>query len=126
MVGKHWDFRDKHLQRRRLMRTVITLAIGFWLGRQNYIKYDKQTALKKEEKIKNRLKSFLEDNGLIENQRSASSKSKKPLREHIYVDGSGKNVRKSVKYTDGSWKQLLCVTRPAASLLILCERFKAT
>ena len=48
---------------------------------------------------------FLEDNGLIENKRSASSKSKKPLREHIYVDGSGKNVRKSVKYTDGSWKQ---------------------
>ena len=28
------------------MRTVITLAIGFWLGRQTYIKYDKQTALK--------------------------------------------------------------------------------
>ena len=48
---------------------------------------------------------FLEDNGLIENKRSASPKSKKPLREHIYVDGSGKNVRKSVKYTDGSWKQ---------------------
>ena len=48
---------------------------------------------------------FLEDNGLIENKRCASPKSKKPLREHIYVDGSGKNVRKSVKYTDGSWKQ---------------------
>ncbi|MDG2407089.1 MAG: AAA family ATPase [Paracoccaceae bacterium] len=48
---------------------------------------------------------FLEDNGLIENKRSASPKSKKPLREHVYVDGSGKNVRKSVKYTDGSWKQ---------------------
>ena len=48
---------------------------------------------------------FLEDHGLIENKRSASPKSKKPLREHIYVDGSGKNVRKSVKYTDGSWKQ---------------------
>ena len=48
---------------------------------------------------------FLEDNGLIENKHSASPKSKKPLREHIYVDGSEKNVRKSVKYTDGSWKQ---------------------
>ena len=48
---------------------------------------------------------FLEDNGLIENKRCALPKSKKPLREHIYVDGSGKNVRKSVKYTDGSWKQ---------------------
>ena len=50
------------------MRTVITLAIGFWLGRQIYIKYDKQTTLKKEEKIKNRLKSFLEDNGLTKSE----------------------------------------------------------
>ena len=50
------------------MRTVITLAIGFWLGRQIYIKYDKQTALKKEEQIKNRLKSFLEDNGLTKRE----------------------------------------------------------
>lgn len=50
------------------MRTVITLTIGFWLGRQIYIKYDKQTALKKEEQIKNRLKSFLEDNGLTKSE----------------------------------------------------------
>jgi hypothetical protein len=35
---------------------------------------------------------FLEDNGLIENKHSASPKSKKPLREHVYVDGSEKNV----------------------------------
>jgi len=50
------------------MRTAITLAIGFWLGRQIYIKYDKQTALKKKEQIKNRLKSFLEDNGLTKSE----------------------------------------------------------
>ena len=50
------------------MRTVITLAIGFWLGRQIYIKHDKQTALKKEEQMKNRLKSFLENNGLTKSE----------------------------------------------------------
>ena len=46
------------------MKTVLTLALGFWLGRQIYIKYDRQTALKKEEQIKSRLKSSLEENGL--------------------------------------------------------------
>jgi len=50
------------------MKTVLTLALGFWLGRQIYIKYDRQTALKKEEQIKSRLKSFLEENGLTKTE----------------------------------------------------------
>ncbi len=44
------------------MKTIITLGVGFWLGRQLYINYDKQQALKKEEIIKKRLTSFLEEN----------------------------------------------------------------
>lgn len=46
------------------MRTVIALAIGFWVGRQIYINYDKEEARRKEAKAKNRLKQFLEENGL--------------------------------------------------------------
>lgn len=46
------------------MKTVITLAIGFWIGRQIYINFDKEEARLKEQKAKNRLKQFLEDNGL--------------------------------------------------------------
>ena len=44
------------------MKTIITLGVGFWLGRQLYINYDKQQALKKEAIIKKRLTSFLEEN----------------------------------------------------------------
>lgn len=43
------------------MKTVLTLGIGFWLGRQIYINYDKKTARQKEEHLKKRLLSFLED-----------------------------------------------------------------
>lgn len=43
------------------MKTIITLGVGFWLGRQLYINYDKQEALKKETAIKKRLVSFLEE-----------------------------------------------------------------
>jgi hypothetical protein len=46
------------------MRTVITLAVGFWLGRSIYINYDKETAKKKEEAVKNRLKNVLSEYGL--------------------------------------------------------------
>ena len=42
------------------MKTVITLGVGFWLGRQIYINYDKKTALKKEKEVKQRLVEFLE------------------------------------------------------------------
>lgn len=44
------------------MKTVLTLGVGFWLGRQIYINYDKRTALKKEAQLKARLQKFLEDN----------------------------------------------------------------
>ncbi|WP_010520472.1 hypothetical protein [Aquimarina agarivorans] len=45
------------------MKTILTLGVGFWLGRQLYINYDKQEALQREAKIKKRLTSFLETNG---------------------------------------------------------------
>ncbi|WP_339625478.1 hypothetical protein [uncultured Winogradskyella sp.] len=44
------------------MKTILTLGVGFWLGRQIYINYDKRTALKKEAQLKARLQKFLEDN----------------------------------------------------------------
>ena len=47
-----------------MVRTVITLAVGFWLGRQLYINYDKAEAKKKEAQIKRRLGNFLKENGL--------------------------------------------------------------
>ncbi|MEQ3656522.1 MAG: hypothetical protein ABNH00_11715 [Dokdonia sp.] len=43
------------------MKTILTLGVGFWLGRQLYINYDKRTALKKEAQLKARLQQFLED-----------------------------------------------------------------
>ena len=50
------------------MKTIITLAVGFWLGRQIYIKYDKQQAKEMEEGVKKRLQSFLKDNGLTKTE----------------------------------------------------------
>lgn len=50
------------------MKTVIALAIGFWVGRQIYINYDKEEALKKEAQVKKRMKQFLEDNGLTQTE----------------------------------------------------------
>jgi hypothetical protein len=44
------------------MKTILTLGVGFWLGRQIYVNYDKRTALKKEAQLKVRLQKFLEDN----------------------------------------------------------------
>tara|TARA_R100001377_G_scaffold59715_1_gene36040 strand:- start:597 stop:779 length:183 start_codon:yes stop_codon:yes gene_type:complete len=44
------------------MKTILTLGVGFWLGRQIYVNYDKRTALKKEAQIKARLQKFLADN----------------------------------------------------------------
>lgn len=46
------------------MRTVITLAVGFWLGRQIYVKYDREKVQQKEERVKSRLEAFLKENGL--------------------------------------------------------------
>lgn len=44
------------------MKTILTLGVGFWLGRQIYINYDKRTALRKEAQLKKRLLDFLEEN----------------------------------------------------------------
>ena len=43
------------------MKTIITLGVGFWLGRQLFINFDRQEALKKETAIKKRLVSFLKE-----------------------------------------------------------------
>ena len=50
------------------MKTIITLAVGFWLGRSIYIHYDRETAKKKEETIKRRLKNILSEYGLSGSQ----------------------------------------------------------
>lgn len=50
------------------MRTILSLAVGFWLGRQIYIQYDKEEALKKEKVVKDRLRKFLEENGLTKSE----------------------------------------------------------
>lgn len=47
-----------------MMRTIITLAIGFYFGREIYLKHDKQKVMEKEEAIKQKLKSFLYDSGM--------------------------------------------------------------
>ena len=50
------------------MRTVITLAVGFWLGRQVYIKYDKKKVQQREQQVKSRLETFLKQNGLTKTE----------------------------------------------------------
>lgn len=56
------------------MRTVLSLAVGFWLGRQIYIQYDKEEALRKEEIVKDRLKKYLEENGLTKAEAKEQTK----------------------------------------------------
>lgn len=46
------------------MRTIIALAIGFYFGREIYLKHDRKKILEKEEAVKRKLKSFLSDNGM--------------------------------------------------------------
>lgn len=41
------------------MRTLIVLAVGFWLGRQIYIRYDKAESQKREEELQNRINRLL-------------------------------------------------------------------
>ncbi|MBQ21677.1 MAG: hypothetical protein CMD31_13060 [Flavobacteriales bacterium] len=50
------------------MRTVVTLAVGFWLGRQLYVRYDREKVKKKQERVKSRLEAFLKENGLNQTQ----------------------------------------------------------
>ncbi len=46
------------------MRTIMSLAVGFFLGRQLYLQYDKEEALKREQAFKDRIKKLLEENKL--------------------------------------------------------------
>ena len=55
------------------MRTVIALAIGFWVGRQIYINFDKEEARQKEKEAKKRLNQFLEENGLTVKEAKAQA-----------------------------------------------------
>lgn len=45
------------------MKTVITLAMGFWISRQLYIRFDKKQSRIQHAKVKKRLQQFLEANG---------------------------------------------------------------
>lgn len=50
------------------MRTIITLGIGFWMGRQLYINHDKRVTSAREAKLKQRLVAFLKEKDLKQNQ----------------------------------------------------------
>ena len=41
------------------MRTILSLAVGFWLGRQLYVQYDKAEALKREQALQKRMLELL-------------------------------------------------------------------
>ncbi len=56
------------------MRTIITLAIGYWIARQIYINFDKEQSRIKEEKARKRLTSFLKANGLSRSEADAETK----------------------------------------------------
>lgn len=55
------------------MRTILSLAVGFWLGRQLYIRYDKTEALEKEKAIREKLKTFLEEHGFTRSEAKAQA-----------------------------------------------------
>lgn len=59
------------------MKTILTLSVGFWLGRQIYINYDKREALQKEVRLKKRLVDFLE------NQKFSKAEQKKHSKQII-------------------------------------------
>ena len=56
------------------MRIVVGLALGLLIGRQLYSHFDKERLLKKEEKIKKRVRAFLEENGLTPNEAGEQTK----------------------------------------------------
>jgi len=56
-----------------MTRTVIALAVGFWLARQIYINKDKAEARKKEAQIKQKLSSFLRENRLTKTELKATT-----------------------------------------------------
>lgn len=55
------------------MKTILTLGVGFWLGRQIYVNHDKRKALKREARLKARLQRFLEDNDFSKTESKAQS-----------------------------------------------------
>lgn len=46
------------------MRSLMSLALGFWIARQIYINYDKEEGIRKEANMKTKLQRFLADRGL--------------------------------------------------------------
>ncbi|TGV03636.1 hypothetical protein [Flavivirga rizhaonensis] len=56
------------------MKTIITLGIGFWLGRQIYINYDKKESRQKEARLKKRLLDFLEVNNFSKTESKKQAK----------------------------------------------------
>jgi len=50
------------------MKSILSLAIGFWIGRQIYLKYDKEMQAGKINRIENRLKSHFIENGFSKEQ----------------------------------------------------------
>jgi len=56
------------------MKTILTLSVGFWLGRQIYINYGKREALQKEAHLKKRLTDFLERQNFSQKEQQKHSK----------------------------------------------------
>ena len=56
------------------MKTILTLGVGFWLGRELYLKYDKKATYRKRQQISKRLEVFLKSNGFNEQQQKVYSK----------------------------------------------------
>lgn len=50
------------------MKTVIVLAIGFWVGRQIYVNFDKEEAKRKETKLRQRLIQLLQEQGFTKGE----------------------------------------------------------
>ncbi|MEM9884333.1 MAG: hypothetical protein AAF849_00455 [Bacteroidota bacterium] len=50
------------------MKTVLVLAIGFWIGRQIYINFDQEEARQKEAKLKEKLLQYFQKQGFSEKE----------------------------------------------------------
>lgn len=56
------------------MKTILTLGVGIWLGRQIYTNYEKRSTLRKEAQLKARLLQFLEANNFSTTESAIHSK----------------------------------------------------
>ena len=52
------------------MKTVLVLAIGFWIGRQIYINFDQEEAKQKEAKLKEKLLQYFQKQGFSKKEAS--------------------------------------------------------